>query len=73
MIIALVPTWLREFEREAGYMIEQKVICLICKELKRHWIVFTGKEALEHRNQTVSKKYPKGHDRWELQENKNGV
>ncbi len=62
MSIALIPTWLQEFELEAGYMAEPKVICLFCKELKRHWIVFTSSEALKHQKET-------GHDSWELDTN----
>ena len=40
-------------------MAEPKVMCLVCKELKRHWMVFTSEEALKHQKKT-------GHGRWEL-------
>ena len=61
MEIGLVPKWLREFEQETNYM--TKVICLVCKKLKRHWLVFTSEEALKHKEET-------GHNKWEIYQEK---
>lgn len=59
-LASLLPTWLREFEIEANYMTNQpKVICLVCKKLKRHWIVFTSEEAGRHKKET-------GHNKWKI-------
>ncbi len=66
MIMALVPTWLQWFEWEANYVPKQRVICSICKKMKRHWLIFTSEEALKHKKET-------GHNDFELMEEKDEV